>query len=89
MVRNMASTAGQDLTVVMFSGHGTMIDDQLYLVPYGADDGTTARLKASTIPATEFQADIAKLARHGRVLVLLEACHSAGIIGTLPASSKR
>jgi outer membrane protein assembly factor BamB len=87
MDRNMSSGAGQDLAVVMFSGHGTMIDDQFYLVPYGADDGTTARLKASAIPATEFQDEIAKLARHGRVLVLLDACHSAGLIGALPASN--
>ena len=41
MERNMASSAGQDLAVVMFSGHGTMIDDQFYLVPYGADSSTT------------------------------------------------
>jgi hypothetical protein len=26
MERNMGSGAGQDLAVVMFSGHGTMID---------------------------------------------------------------
>jgi len=87
MDRNMASSAGQDLAVVMFSGHGTMIDDQLYLVPYGADDSTTVRLKASAIPATEIQAEMAKLARHGRVLVLLDACHSAGLFGALPASN--
>src|SRR5262249_32895490 len=36
MERNMGSGAGQDLAVVMFSGHGTMIDGQFYLVPYGA-----------------------------------------------------
>jgi WD40 repeat protein len=88
---NMTSSAGQDLAVVMFSGHGTMIDNQFYLVPYGADDeGTTARLKASAIPATEFKSEIEKLARHGRVLVLLDACRSAGLIGgpanALPAA---
>ena len=65
----------------MFSGHGTMIDGQFYLVPYGADDSTPARLKASAIPAAEFQGEIPKLAAHGRVLVLLDACRSAGLIG--------
>jgi WD40 repeat protein len=84
---NMAGSAGQDLAIVMFSGHGEMIDDQFYLVPYGADNTTAARLKASSIPATEFQSEIAKLAEHGRVLVLLDACHSAGLIGALPASN--
>jgi hypothetical protein len=55
MERNMGAGAGQDLAVVMFSGHGTMIDGQFYLVPYGADNSTSARLKASAIPAAEFQ----------------------------------
>lgn len=81
MERNIAAAAGQDLAVVMFSGHGTMIDNQFYLVPYGADNSTPARLKASAIPATEFQGEIAKLAQHGRVLVLLDACRSAGMFG--------
>ena len=31
--------------------------------------------------ATEFQSEITKLAQHGRVLVLLDACRSAGLIG--------
>jgi uncharacterized caspase-like protein len=86
MEHNMATSAGQDLAVVMFSGHGTMIDNQFYLVPYGADDSTLARLKGSAIPATEFQSEIAKLAQQGRVLVLLDACRSAGLIGGAPNS---
>jgi WD40 repeat protein len=90
MDRNMTSGAGQDLAVVMFSGHGTMIDNQFYLVPYGADSSTMARLKASAIQATEFKSEIEKLAQHGRVLVLLDACRSAGLMGgpsnALPAA---
>jgi uncharacterized caspase-like protein len=87
MERNMASSEGQDFAVVMFSGHGTMIDGQFYLVPYGVDDSTPARLKASAIPATEFQSEVSKLAEHGRVLVLLDACRSAGLIGgSVPAA---
>jgi uncharacterized caspase-like protein len=58
-----------------------MIDNQFYLVPYGADNSTPSRLKASAIPAAEFQGEIAKLAQHGRVLVLLDACRSEGLIG--------
>jgi WD40 repeat protein len=86
MERNIRGGAGQDLAVVMFSGHGTMIDGQFYLVPHGADNSTPARLKASAIPAAEFQSEITKLAQHGRVLVLLDACRSAGLIGALPAA---
>jgi DNA-binding beta-propeller fold protein YncE len=87
MERNMGNGAGQDLAVVMFSGHGTMIDGQFYLVPHGADNSTPARLKISAIAAAEFQSEITKLAQHGRVLVLLDACRSAGLIGrALPAA---
>ena len=80
MERNMASSAGQDLAVIMFSGHGTMIDGEFYLVPHGVDDSTPARLKSWAIQATLFQSEISKLASHGRVLVLLDACRSAGLI---------
>jgi len=90
MDRNMTSSTGQDLAVVMFSGHGAMIDNQFYLVPYGADSSTMAHLKADAIPATEFKSEIEKLAQYGRVLVLLDACRSAGLIGgpsnSLPAA---
>jgi WD40 repeat protein len=90
MDRNMTSSAGQDLAVVMFSGHGAMIDNQFYLVPYGADSSTMEHLQADGIPATEFKRGIEKLAQHGRVLVLLDACRSAGLMGgtanALPAA---
>jgi hypothetical protein len=80
MGRNMGSGTGGDLAVILFSGHGTAMDGEFYLVPYGADDSTNARLRSSAIPATEFRREIAKLATHGRVLVLLDACRSAGLI---------
>jgi uncharacterized caspase-like protein len=86
MERNMRAGAGQDLAVVMFSGHGTMIDGQFYLVPHGVDNSSDADRKATAIPATDFQREITKLAQHGRVLVLLDACRSAGLIGALPAA---
>jgi Caspase domain len=85
MQHNMVDGAGQDFAVVMFSGHGTMVDGQFRLVPYGADDSTPARLKSSTIAASEFESEIVKLASHGRVLVLIDACRSAGLIGAADA----
>jgi len=50
MDHNMMSSAGQNLAVVMFSGHGAMIDNQFYLVPYGADVSTMEHLKTDAIP---------------------------------------
>jgi len=58
-----------------------VIDNQFYLVPYGADSSARARLKATAIAAGEFKSEIEKLAQYGRVLVLLDACRSAGLIG--------
>jgi len=85
--RNMGRGAGQDMAVVMFSGHGAVMDGQFYLVPHGVDTGTPQRLQASAIPATEFQRKILKLAAHGRVLVLLDACRSAGLIDGAPGAN--
>jgi WD40 repeat protein len=73
---NMANGVDQDLAVVLFSGHGVTIDNHFYLLPYGVDARTPARLKASAISATEFHDEIEQVASYGRVLVLLDACHS-------------
>jgi hypothetical protein len=80
MERNMARGAGHEMAVVMFSGHGAVMDDQFYLVPHGVDNSTKASRKASAISASEFQREIQNLVPHGRVLVLLDACRSAGLI---------
>ena len=79
MQRNMAGSNGEDLAVVMFSGHGAILDGRFYLLPYGANAATSSRLEATAIPATELQAKLAELAKHGRVLVLLDACHSGAV----------
>jgi uncharacterized caspase-like protein len=50
-------------------------------MPHGVDDSTRASLKSSAISAAEFQREISHLAAHGRVLLLLDACRSAGLIG--------
>jgi uncharacterized caspase-like protein len=82
MKANMAKDeAGQDLAVILFSGHGAIIDDRFYLLPYGVDARTEADLKASAISANEFHDEVAELAKYGRVLVLLDACHSGAATG--------
>jgi uncharacterized caspase-like protein len=86
--RNIAKGTGQDLAVVMFSGHGVMIENQFYLVPYGVDSSPIGmqHLANEAIRADDFRNRLEKLAQHGRVLVLLDACRSAGMIGGLPAA---
>jgi uncharacterized caspase-like protein len=87
MEGNMKGGQGQDLAVVLFSGHGAVIDDEFYVVPHGVDNLTPAHLQASAIPATELRRKILKLAAQGRVLVLLDACRSAGLIDDAPGAS--
>jgi uncharacterized caspase-like protein len=78
---NMARGAGQDVAVVLFAGHGAVIDGQFYLLPHGVDASTPARLKASAISADDLRLEIDALAAQGRVLVLLDACHSGAATG--------
>jgi uncharacterized caspase-like protein len=79
---NMAKGAGQDLAVILFSGHGAIIDGHFYLLPYDVNARTPAEIKASAISADEFHDEVAELATYGRVLVLLDACHSGAATGT-------
>ena len=86
MKANMAKDEpGQDLAVVLFAGHGAMIDDRFYLLPYGVDARTPAGLEAAAISANDFHDKVAELAKHGRVLVLLDTCHSGAVSGDGPA----
>jgi len=80
----MQQGGGNDLGVILFSGHGEMVGDgHFYLLPHGAATGSAGALKASGLAATAFRDEIAEITRHGRVLVLLDACRSGG--ATAPA----
>jgi hypothetical protein len=72
---------GQDLAVIFFSGHGAIIDDRFYLLPYDVNARTQAEIKASAISADDFHDEVAEIAKYGRVLVLLDACHSGAATG--------
>jgi WD40 repeat protein len=80
MAQTMAkSEPGQDVAVVLVSSHGEMIDGQFYLIPYGFDAGSQGRSIKSALSASEFAKKIAALAAHGKVLLLLDACHSGAV----------
>ena len=76
MRRHMAAGGGNDLAVVHFSGHGAMVDGELYLLPYETDARDDASIKASGLKADELKHELLELAKSGRVLVLLDACRS-------------
>ncbi len=92
MAHNMrTSGSDQDVAVILFSSHGEMIDGQFYLVPYGFDARTPSAMETSAVSAEEFAHKVKELAERGKVLLLLDACHSGavGLGGNLDASALR
>jgi hypothetical protein len=81
MAQSMAKNEqGQDTAVILVSSHGEMIDGQFYLIPYGfVGNGTQNAAMDSALPASEFAKKVGTLAAHGRVLLLLDACHSGAV----------
>jgi hypothetical protein len=80
MAQGMAkSGSDQDVAVVLVSSHGEMIDGQFYLIPYGFDAGSQGRSIKSAVSASEFAKKVGALAAHGKVLLLLDACHSGAV----------
>lgn len=69
----------EDTVVVFFSGHGGRVesgsDAGTYLIPYDRDP---KRLKDTAISAEEVTELLSAIKAGGRLVVLLDACHSAG-----------
>ena len=72
----MAQGTGNDLAVVAFSGHGAMVGDMFYLLPNDVDAGYPVAIQSTALSVDDFQRGDRRLAQHGRVIVLLDACHS-------------
>jgi WD40 repeat protein len=71
---------GNDLAVVFFSGHGALLDDgrsrKLYLLPTEVDARNDQAIADTALAADELTDRLQLLAERGRVLLLLDACHS-------------
>jgi hypothetical protein len=76
MRAGMEASGGDDLAVVHFSGHGALVDGKLYLLPYGVDARDDVGIQTSGLSIDDLRGELLELAKHGRVLVLLDACHS-------------
>ncbi len=73
---DMASGTGADLAVIHFSGHGALVGGKLYLLPYEVDSRDNAGIQSDGLSVEDLRTKLAELGQHGRVLVLLDACHS-------------
>jgi WD40 repeat protein len=71
-----------DVAVVMFSGHGAIVNGRFYLLP--SDVNILTGIQGRAISASDFQGMVEQLAYKGRVLVLLDACR-AGAFADQPA----
>ena len=69
----------QDVAVILISSHGELIDGQFYLVPYGVDIGSKNKIVASALSASDFAKKVQDIAKHGKVLLLLDSCHSGAV----------
>jgi WD40 repeat protein len=78
--RMATNEPGQDVAVIFVSSHGEMIDGQFYLVPYDfVADGSKNAAASSAISASEFAKKVQALAKYGKVLLLIDACHSGAV----------
>jgi WD40 repeat protein len=68
-----------DVAVFHFSGHGALVGDALYLLPYEVDTRDPAGIEGSAIEIGALRKKLVQLAERGRVLVLLDACRSGAI----------
>ena len=80
-IANQMDASGQDLdvAVILFSGHGEIIEGKYYLIPYGVDVSTKTKMESTSVWVEEFAAKVKLLAERGKVLLLLDACHSGAV----------
>jgi uncharacterized caspase-like protein len=81
MAQSMASNVpGEDVALILISTHGEMIDGQFYFVPHDfLGNASKNAATSSALSATEFAKKLQALASHGKVLLLLDACHSGAV----------
>ena len=72
----MAAGGGNDVAVMFFSGHGAQIGDDLYLLPHGVSSTRASAVRAHGLSVNDLATTLTDIARHGAVLVLLDACRS-------------
>ena len=70
-----------DVAVIHFSGHGAMVDGKLYLLPHDVNASDLIGVKLTGLKVDDLISEIESIASKGRVLILLDACHSGAATG--------
>jgi WD40 repeat protein len=68
--------ADGDTAVIFFSGHGVTMKEKLVLVPH---NGQERNLSGTGVDADMLTSALRKISRRGRVILILDACHSGAI----------
>lgn len=71
----------QDLAVILLSGHGAVIDGEFHVIAHGVESLQPSRMAASSLSLSELHRQVKLLAERGRVLLLLDTCHSGAVGG--------
>ncbi len=66
----------QDVALVLLSTYGAMINKEFYLVPYGVD---LTAIGATAVSVTDLAQSVQALAEAGKVIMLIDACHSGAV----------
>ena len=69
-----------DVAVIAFSGHAARARGETYLLPHEVNPRSPRHIAATGVSMTAFKAAIKTMGERGKVLVLLDACHSGDII---------
>ncbi|MBP2291722.1 caspase family protein [Azospirillum rugosum] len=78
----------QDLVVILLSGHGAVIDGEFHVIAHGVDTLQPSRMAAASLSLSELRRQVELLAQKGRVLLLLDTCHSGAVGGTRAPNAK-
>jgi uncharacterized caspase-like protein len=56
-----------------------MVDGKLYLLPYDVNNHDGVTVRSTALSVHDLKSELLQLAKYGRVLVLLDACHSGAM----------
>ena len=70
----------EDVAVIHFSGHGAVVDGVYYLLPNDVEADNELAIETTGIEIGRFKRVLKRLGERGKVLVLLDACHSGNVM---------